>query len=112
MVRAVYGSGLLLAPARLLCTLARMPLDRAAVNVARVLGVRHLAQAAATRRGTRGELWLGAAVDGAHAGSMAALARWSSSCSHRVLAARDARAAAGLAVLGAAIASTRRGPRG
>lgn len=108
VARAVYGGGLLLAPVQLLCALARMPLDRPTVNVARVLGARHLAQAALTRRGTAVELGLGAAVDAAHAGSMAAMARWSSRRAHRVLAARDARTAALLAVLGAAASTTRR----
>jgi hypothetical protein len=97
--RAVYGAGLLLAPSSVLDALARSPLDRPAVRVARVLGARHLLQAAvlATHPGPRWRL-AGAAVDGAHAASMLALARCSRRAGHRRLAARNARTAGLLAV--------------
>ena len=97
-VRAVYGGALLVAPSPVLARLARSPLDPPAVRVARVLGARELVQAAvlATRPG-RGWRLAGAAVDGAHAASMLALARWSGRALRRRLAARNARTAALLA---------------
>ncbi len=102
--RTVYGVGLLLAPTRVLAAMARMPLDHEVVVVARVLGARQLIQAAALGGSPgRGELLAGAAVDGLHAGSMVAAARWASRAAHRRLAARDARSAALLAVAGLAV---------
>jgi hypothetical protein len=97
--RAVYGAGLLLAPSPVLDALARSSLDRPAVRVARVLGARHLLQAAvlATHPGPRWRL-AGAAVDGAHAASMLALARYSGRPLHRRLAAGNAGTAGLLAV--------------
>ncbi len=99
--RMVYGAGLLLAPARVLATVARMPLDREVMVVARVLGARQLIQAAALG-GSPGprKLLAGALVDGLHSASMVAAACWSPQAAHRRLAARDARSAAVLAVAG------------
>jgi hypothetical protein len=97
--RALYGAGLLLAPAGALGTVARSPLDPAAVRVARVLGLRHLAQAGLlARHDEPGWRLAGAAVDGLHAASMLALGRWSGRPLHRRLAARNARTAGVLAV--------------
>lgn len=97
--RAVYGAGLLLAPRRALVAGLRSSLDTPTVGVARVLGFRQLAQAAvlATHPGPRWRL-AGAAVDGLHAASMVALARWSRQPVHRRLAAGNARSAGVLAV--------------
>ena len=105
--RTLYGGGLLLAPASVLSILARMPLDPQTLAVARVLGARHLAQAALSRRGTRTQLRLGAASDAAHAASMVVVARCSARRAHRVLARRDARTATLLAALGLVTASAR-----
>ncbi len=104
--RIVYGTGLLLAPARVLATLARMPLDREVVAVARVLGARQLIQAAALG-GSPGprKLLAGALVDGLHSASMVAAAHWSRQADHRRLAARDARSAGLLAVAGTVAAA-------
>jgi hypothetical protein len=106
MARALYGAAFLLAPSRVLARLARSPLDRPAVTVARVLGVRYVLQAAIlwARPAPRRQL-AGAAVDAAHAASMCALARWSHRSAHRRLAARNARTAGLLAGAGAAQAA-------
>jgi hypothetical protein len=99
--RALYGAGLLLTPSRALARLARSPLDHSAVIVARVLGARHLLQAAILWRRPAPHWQLsGAVVDAAHAASMLALARWSRLPTRRRLAARDARTAALLAGAG------------
>lgn len=106
VLRALYGAGLLLAPGRILAALARMPLDRRVIAVARVLGARQLAQAAVVgRRPTPGRLRAGAAVDAAHVGSMVAFARWSPRPAHRLLAVRQARSAGLLALAGAGTAA-------
>src|SRR6202044_1298581 len=105
-LRAVYGTGLLLAPGRILRALARMPLDRRTVAVARVLGARQLVQAALVGRSpTSGRLLAGAAVDAVHAASMVAVARWSPCSAHRLLAVRQARSAGLLAGAGATAAA-------
>jgi hypothetical protein len=73
--RAVYGIALLLEPGP--CQGGRTfgADDRASTIVGRALGARHLAQALMTRaRPSRRALLRGAAVDGAHAISMVALA--------------------------------------
>jgi hypothetical protein len=93
--RALYGAGLLLAPSQALARLARSPLDRSAVIVARVLGARHLLQAAILWARPVPQWQLsGAAVDAAHAASMLAVTRLSRRPTRRRLAARDARTAA------------------
>lgn len=105
-VRGVYGAGLLLAPARVLSAAARTPLDPAALSVARVLGARHLLQAALLcRRPSRRRLLVGAGVDGLHAASMAGLARWSRRPAHRALARHQVVTAAGFAVAGCTAAA-------
>jgi hypothetical protein len=102
MVRAGYGAGLLLLPESVLARLARLPLDRLDVTVARVLGVRQLAQAAVLHR--RPDLTVpGAVVDGLHAASMVAVSRLDGDADHRTLAARDARSAGLLTLLGLAV---------
>jgi hypothetical protein len=98
LVRAAYGFVLLAAPPRMLGALARQPLDRPAVRVARILGARLVVQAVVlTAHPARRWRMAGAAVDGAHAASMAALARWSRRPPHRRLAARSAQDATLLA---------------
>jgi hypothetical protein len=74
--RAGYGAALLLAPGPVIRVCTGQPAGPRVRAVARVLGARHLVQAAATARyGPSAEsLGLGAAVDLAHAASMAALA--------------------------------------
>lgn len=78
-VRAGYGVALLLAPGTMLRLCTRHPASPAARRVTRLLGARHLLQAALTA-GTSGtgpgatRLGIGAAVDLAHAMSMAGLA--------------------------------------
>jgi hypothetical protein len=74
-------------------------------RVARVLGVRHLAQAAITARAQGPEMiTAGSAIDLCHAASMLALAAASQSLRHAELA--DALVAAALAVAGPASART------
>jgi hypothetical protein len=85
------------------------------VRVARVLGARHLVQAAVLTTHPRpGWRLAGAAVDGVHAASMVALARWSERPLHRRLAARNARTAAmlGLAECAAGFGGWRGGKLG
>jgi hypothetical protein len=76
VVRAGYGGTLLLLPGPVLRLCGGRTPDRRSRNVARVLGVRHLIQAAVTAGiGPSAELLgLGAAVDITHAASMAGLA--------------------------------------
>jgi hypothetical protein len=111
LVRAAYGFVLLAAPPRALGALARQPLDRPSLRVARVLGARLVAQAVVltTHPAPRWRM-AGAAVDGAHAASMVALARWSRRPVHRRLAARSARDAALLAAAECMCGLQRAGP--
>lgn len=75
VVRAGYGTALLLAPDALLRPATGRPADARARGVARVLGARHLVQAAAVGvRPTPAVVALGAEVDVAHAASMLGLA--------------------------------------
>jgi hypothetical protein len=74
-VRLLYGSALLLAPGWLLGDLPDAHIDRRALVFSRVLGARHIIQAAVfDGRGARGWIVAGAAVDATRAGSMALLA--------------------------------------
>ena len=74
-VRVLWGTVLLIAPEVVLRDLPHQRIDRPARGFARVLGARHLTQAAITRRGaTHGWLVAGAMVDATHAATMAALA--------------------------------------
>ena len=72
LVRAAYGTVLLLAPARVLQLYGGPPDDSEAKAVARVLGARHILQAIMTKGGKFSRL--GAVVDGVHAATMFALA--------------------------------------
>ncbi len=97
LARAGYGAALLFAPAPMIrvCT-GRSPSLRAR-RVARVLGVRHLAQAAITARAQRPEkITAGSVIDLCHAASMLAFAAASQSLRRAELA--DALVAAALAV--------------
>ncbi len=71
--RACYGLVLLAVPARVIGVTGALP-SQQSCRVARVLGVRHLVQAAASARADRGGLAAGAAVDSAHAVSMLVMA--------------------------------------
>jgi hypothetical protein len=75
-VRACYGGVLLLAPGPVIRLGTGRPASARARHVARILGVRHLAQAALTAGAPPGaaRLGVGAGVDLAHAASMVALA--------------------------------------
>jgi hypothetical protein len=74
--RACYGGILLLAPGPVIRLCTRGPASPRAQSVTRVLGVRHLVQAALTARAPSGSarLGIGAAVDLTHAASMVGLA--------------------------------------
>ncbi len=75
VVRAGWGLALLIAPAAVTSTVHHAPPGTRTRVVARVLGARHLAQAAVTAvRPTREVLRGGAVVDVLHASSMVALA--------------------------------------
>jgi hypothetical protein len=75
VVRAGYGGALLIVPGPVIRLASGRPAGARARAVARVLGARHLLQAALTTAvaSSAGSLGLGAAVDLAHAASMAAL---------------------------------------
>ncbi len=71
VARGAWGGAMLLAPRWVLEHVHRVPVDRVSVTVARVLGARHLAQAALTVVSPgRDVLALGVWVDVAHAASM------------------------------------------
>ncbi len=76
VVRASYGGALLIVPGPLIRAATGRPAGPRARAVARVLGARHLLQAALTTAAASSSpsLGIGAAVDLAHAASMAALA--------------------------------------
>ncbi len=80
LIRAAYGMTLLVAPGRLIRWCTGRPASPRSCAVARVLGARHLAQAALTvlvrrsRPDEAGPLLAGSAIDLVHAASMAALA--------------------------------------
>ncbi|MFB9358473.1 hypothetical protein [Actinoplanes nipponensis] len=98
-VRAGWAAALLLVPHRLLRAAGPAPVPAAAVAVARVLGARHLLQAAAGAWAPAGPVTrLGAVVDILHTGSCVAFAavspRW------RRAALLDALVEAGFAVAG------------
>lgn len=74
-VRALWGTVLLGAPVAVLRDLPHERIDRPARMVARVLGVRHLTEAAVTgRRNSSTLIRAGAIVDAIHAATFAALA--------------------------------------
>ncbi|SDZ20579.1 hypothetical protein SAMN05444365_10753 [Micromonospora pattaloongensis] len=100
--RLGWGGLLLLTPGRLTRPVA--PPTSPAVATLRVLGARHLVQAATTIRWHGSVVFAtGAAVDGIH--SMAALALAAVDRRQRRSAALDAAVAAALAVLGVVIAA-------
>ncbi len=73
-VRAAYGIVLLCAPGRALELVTGVPPSPRARRIVRVLGARHVVQAAMTANAGSAGLTLGAMVDGAHASSMLLLA--------------------------------------
>lgn len=104
MSRARAGAGgvLLVRPRPVLRALGGRAPDRASIIYARVLGVRHLAEALLIlRHPTRKVVLAGVAVDAVHAISSVLLAERRH---HRRLAAINAGVAAGMAVAGAATA--------
>ncbi|NES13743.1 MULTISPECIES: hypothetical protein [Micromonospora] len=99
--RSAWGALLLLAPRALLRPVG--PATTTAVVTLRVLGARHLVQAAVTvRRPTPGVFAAGAAVDGLH--SLTALALAAVDRRQRSAALANAAVAAGWALLGALVA--------
>jgi hypothetical protein len=105
VLHGVLGAVLLVAPRRLLRGLG-VPPDGATLATARVLGARHLAQAAALRRRRdRAAVGLGATTDVLHGASMLALARLSRP--HRRAALASAATAGALAAI--ELGSVRRG---
>jgi hypothetical protein len=75
LARAGYGAALLCAPGPMIGVVTGLPPSRRARQVARVLGVRHLAQAAITALNPGPEIVaLGVVVDLLHAASMFAFA--------------------------------------
>jgi len=74
-IRTCWGAALLIAPGAVLGALPHQQIDRPARAFARILGVRHLAQAAiVSPQPTRGWILAGAVVDAIHASTMVALA--------------------------------------
>jgi len=75
LARAGYGTALLCAPGPVISVMTGGPVSRRARAVARVLGARHLVQAAVCGLvPARGLIRAGAAADGLHAASMLVLA--------------------------------------
>ncbi len=106
--RAAYGVILLAAPGRLLAG-AGATASRRQRQVARLLGARHIVQAAAMARAGRPMLAVGAVADGLHAASMAAVAVADARARRAALA--DAAVASLLTCLGAALRSYPSGGR-
>lgn len=107
VLRALLGSALLLAPGTVLADLPHQRIDGLARLFARVLGVRHLVQAAVAERHP-GHAWTvaGAAVDATHAATMVVLAV--ARPDRRRLAATNATVA--LALAGDGLCEARRSP--
>ena len=106
VVRAAYGTALLLAPERLISLGTHRPVPASARAFARVLGARHLVQAVVSIAAPTGRvLGGGAVVDALHGSSQVALAavapRW------RTAALADA-ALASLLIAAVRVASGRR----
>lgn len=99
--RVAYGCGLLLAPARALTACGGSVPSKLDCQVARVLGARHVIQAALSARGGRQALAVGAVTDGLHATSMLILAAADARLRRAALA--DAVIESLLAALGAAL---------
>jgi len=103
VIRAIGGAVLLLAPDAILREVPHQQIDRSTRVFSRILGVRHLAQAAMVssrggRASSRRWILIGAAVDAVHAATMAALALLRPSC--RRLALTNATTACTLAAAG------------
>ncbi len=106
VVRVLWGTVLLIRPEVVLRNLPHQRIDGAARGFARVLGARHLTQAAITSRdGPQRWLMAGAMVDAIHAGTMAALAALAPD--RRKLALTNVATATALAAAG--VADARRG---
>jgi hypothetical protein len=104
LARAGYGAALLCAPGPMIGVVTGKPPSRRARQVARVLGVRHLAQAAVTALNPGPEVVaLGVVVDLLHAASMFAFAAVVPDLRDAELA--DALAATALAVAEPAMSS-------
>jgi hypothetical protein len=105
VARACYGAALLSAPGLALGLVTGQAPSNRARAVVRILGARHLAQAALTMwRPRRTVLAAGAGIDGCHAASMLALAVARPGLRRAGLA--DAVAAGAFTATGAAFAST------
>ena len=104
--RACYGLALLAFPAQVITCSGAVP-SANSCQVVRLLGIRHLTQAAASVRAGRRVLAAGAVVDSLHAGSMLLLAEAVPRLRRAELA--DGAVAGLLAVLGLAV---RFGPSG
>jgi len=107
LARAGYGTALLCAPGPMIGVLTGQPPSRRARRVARVLGVRHVAQAVVTALSPGPEVVaLGVVVDLLHAASMFAFAAVVPDLRRAELA--DALAATSLAVAEPALSSVAR----
>jgi len=107
LARAGYGAALVCAPGPMIGVVTGQPPSRRARQVARVLGVRHLAQAAITALNPGAEVVaLGVVVDLLHAASMFAFAAIVPDLRDAELA--DALAATALAVAEPALSSVTR----
>jgi hypothetical protein len=107
LARAGYGAALVCAPGPMIGVVTGQPPSRRARQVARVLGVRHLAQAAITALNPGAEVVaLGVVVDLLHAASMFAFAAIVPDLRDAELA--DALAATALAVAEPALSSLTR----
>jgi hypothetical protein len=107
LARAGYGTALLCAPGPMIGIVTGQPPSRRARRVARVLGVRHLAQAAITALNPGPEVVaLGVVIDLLHAASMFAFAAVVPDLRDAELA--DALAATALAVAEPALSSVAR----
>ena len=107
LARAGYGAALLCAPGPMIGVVTGQPPSRRARRVARILGVRHLAQAAVTAFNPGPEVVaLGVVVDLLHAASMFAFAAAVPDLRRAELA--DALAATALAVAEPAMSSVGR----
>lgn len=101
IIRGCLGSCELLVPALIAGGVADQPIDTSTQRVIRVLGARHIAQAAlqvAVPR--RGVVRLGVAIDALHCASMVAYALSRAEPSHRRLARTDAVIASVFALTG------------
>ena len=107
LARAGYGTALLCAPGPMIGVVTGQPPSRRARRVARLLGVRHLAQAVVTALSPGPEVVaLGVVVDLVHAASMFAFAAVVPDLRRAELA--DALAATSLAVVEPALSSVAR----